>query len=62
MTEETDPMAALAAAVARSLGVPIDPAYLSGVGRNLVLLYEHAATLQALDISGAQHQAPIYRP
>ncbi|HKM62762.1 MAG TPA: AtzG-like protein [Acidisphaera sp.] len=62
MTEESDPMAVLASAVARSLGLPIDPVYLPGIGRNLALLYEHAAKLQALDISGAQHQAPIYRP
>jgi len=55
-------MAVLASAVARSLGLPIDPVYLPGIGRNLALLYEHAAKLQALDISGAQHQAPIYRP
>jgi Protein of unknown function (DUF4089) len=62
MADGTDPMATLASAIARSIGMPIDPAFMPGVSRNLSLLYEHAAKVQAADLPAASHQAPIYRP
>ena len=61
-SDESDPMAALAANIARAIRLPIDPAHLPGVGRNLALLYEHAAKMQAVELPAGQHQAPIYRP
>ena len=54
--------AALASAIARAIGLNIDPAWLPGVGRNLALLYEHAARVQNADVPAELHQAPVYRP
>ena len=60
--EDPDPVEVLASAIARSVGLPIDPAHLPGVSQNLSLLYRHAAKVQEADITAEYWQLPIYRP
>ena len=60
--QERDPMEVLASAVARAIGLPIDPAYLPGVGQNLSLLYQAAAKMQDAEVPPEFYPLPIYRP
>jgi Protein of unknown function (DUF4089) len=57
----TDGMAALVAAAARELALPIDPAWQAGVKVNLRLLFKHAALVDALSLPDEVQPAPVFR-
>jgi len=56
-----DPVAALAEASATALGLSIDPAWRTGVVRNLHLILAHAAVVERTPLPDDIEQAPVFR-
>lgn len=56
-----DALAALVAAGAQALALPIDPAWHAGVKFNLQLLFIHAALVDEFPLPDETEPAPVFR-
>ncbi|MBE9606086.1 DUF4089 domain-containing protein [Acetobacteraceae bacterium H6797] len=62
MPDETFDAEAYAKQAAALIGLPLDPAHLPGVTRNLTLAAQMAATVFSLPLTPADEQAPVFNP
>jgi hypothetical protein len=60
-TRKSDPFEAFAAASARALSLPIEPAWRVGVRRNLRLILTHAALVDQFSLPEEIEPAPVFR-
>jgi hypothetical protein len=59
---EPDPLDSFIDAAARTLALPLDPAWKPAVKANLAVILEHAARVADFELPDETEPAPIYSP
>lgn len=57
----SDPVAAMAAASAKALGISVDPAWQKDIAFNLRLIMQHAARVDEFALPDEAEPAPVFR-
>ncbi len=60
-TSKPDDVMALAAAGAKALALPVEPAWHAAIAFNLQLLFKHAARVDAFPLLDETEPAPVFR-
>jgi len=60
-SRKPDDVSALAAAGAKALALPVEPAWHAGITFNLQLLFKHAALIDGFALADESEPAPVFR-
>jgi hypothetical protein len=60
--DDAEPVAAIVAAIAAAIGLPLDPEYRHGVARNFAVIAEFAAQVMEFPLSETAEIGPVFTP